>query len=280
MNKRKTGTSSSIKKELEKIDEFFKKIKPKNQENPVKFAFAITLISQTVSKDWVGVQANLSKTLISILENTDQNFEIIIAGHEKPNIDELNHNKVTWLQVDFPPPINSGGFGRDRKNKRIVIGEYLRNMGFSGYFMPLDADDWVHYRFVEFIRSHPFSDAFIINKGFMVNQKLKEAWVRNRFYRGCGSSAIYYFSNSDFPITATKEDARKTPFVLVLQAHAEVPQNLKNVNKNYTIVNFPFVTYFIGHGVNWSNKDGRVSAKKYKAKGEKLENWFYHYFKI
>ncbi|MDQ1004177.1 hypothetical protein QFZ28_004577 [Neobacillus niacini] len=37
--------------------------------------------------------------------------------------------------------------------------------------MPLDADDWVHYRFVEYIRSHLIADAFVINTGCMAKMK-------------------------------------------------------------------------------------------------------------
>ncbi len=62
--------------------------------------------------------------------------------------------------------------------------------------MPVDADDWIHYRFVVYIRSLPISDSYIFNNGFMVNLINNELWVRDRFYGGCGTSQIFYFENN------------------------------------------------------------------------------------
>ncbi|QED46217.1 hypothetical protein [Cytobacillus dafuensis] len=291
--KKKTGSSSLVRKELKRIDKYFKELelnvseKTNEEKDKKEIAFAISLKSRTLSRDWEQVQANLSYTLKSILRNTDQNFRIIIAGHEKPDIDELHHSHVTWLSVDFPPPPPPGSgpeFTEDKKHKRRVIGAYLRKIGFSGYFMPLDADDWIHYRFVEFIRSQPISNAFLIKKGIMINQSLEEIWLRNRFYIGCGSSALYYFSNEDFPKTSKLEDAERKLFGLSIMNHQKVPQNLANINKDYKTVHYPLVTYVLGHGDNTSvlkgKKSNLVSAKKYKAKGENLKKWVYQYFRV
>lgn len=241
-----------------------------------EIAFAIALKSKKVSRDWEKVQENLSMTLCSLLNNTDQNFRIIIAGHEKPNIEEINNERVTWISVKFPPTLNKRGFVNDKYRKRKAIGEYLMKQGYLGYFMPLDADDWIHYRFVEFIRSLPINDAFILNKGFMVNVFQKEAWIRDGFYRGCGSSSLIYFSNE-------KEKSIQNSF-FKWRHHGKVPQYLRKINKSYTMIQYPLVTWVLAHGDNNSmilgKQDNRVAAKKYNAIGEKLDDWFYKYFKI
>ena len=293
MKKKKAGSSNSVRKQLDRIEEYFKELesnvsrRPKEEKHKKEIVFAISLKSRIVSRNWDHVQASLSKTLRSILRNTDQNFRIIIAGHEKPDIKEIEHSQVTWLSVDFPPPVPPGNaleFHVDKRHKRRVIGAYLREIGFSGYFMVLDADDWIHYRFVEYIRSQPITDAFVLTKGIMINQGLKEVWVRNRFYRGCGSSAVVYFSNKDFPITSKKEEAEKLPFGMTTMHHPRVPQDLKAINKDFKEVDLPFVSYVLGHGDNISvisgNRSNRVSAKTYKTKRVKLKKWFYRYFKI
>ena len=278
---------------MDRIEDYFRDLESnvlkglKKEKHKKEIAFAISLKSRIVSRNWDRVQANLSMTLRSILRNTDQNFCIIIAGHEKPDIKEIEHSQVTWLSVDFPPPVPPGSaleFSEDKRHKRRVIGAYLRKIGFSGYFMVLDADDWIHYRFVEYIRSQPITDAFVLTKGIMINQRLKEAWVRNRFYRGCGSSALVYFSNKDFPITSKKEETEKLLLGLSTMSHKQVPQNLKAINKVCKKVDLPFVTYVLGHGDNNSVIKGirsnRVSAKTYKTKRVKLKKWLYRYFKI
>lgn len=278
------GAPVPIKEQLIQIEEYFKQNglneEPKQQKNQI--AFAISLKSKTVSRDWTRVQANLADTLRSLMKNTDQNFRIIIAGHEKPELEELEHERVIWLPVDFPPPsfTNFGSFGRDKYRKRIEIGKYLRKEGYSGYFMPLDADDWIHHRFVEFIRSSPLLDAYIIDKGFQVNVMRKEVWYRNRFHSGCGSSAVFYFSNNDFPSTSKREDVEKTPFGMAVKDHKKVAEHLEEIDREYKMAEFPLVTWVLGHGDNNSvikgSKDNGITSKNC----EKLEDWFYDYFKI
>ena len=105
------------------MEEYFKEIeheiifKGGNQQKP-EIAFAISLKSKKVSRDWEKVQNNLSMTIRSLFNNTDQNFRFIIAGHEKPTIEELNDKRVTWLAVKFPPPKSSKGFVSDKYRKR------------------------------------------------------------------------------------------------------------------------------------------------------------------
>ncbi|OLO37204.1 hypothetical protein BTR23_13835 [Alkalihalophilus pseudofirmus] len=280
-----THSLNIIRSYLEQLENDFKEFNMiKEEENPVEITFAISLKSKQVSRNWNTVQENLSKTLRSILNNTDQHFRIIIAGHEKPQIKELNHSRVTWLPVKLRLPKNSEEFTTDKLNKRKVIGAHLRKIGFSGYFMPLDADDWIHYRFVEFLRKQPLSNAFILQKGFMVNTNLKEVWVRDNFYRGCGSGSIYYFRNSDFPLSTRIRDIQRVSFKVALKPHLKVTQNLKIIKKDYHMVTTPLAIWVLGHGDNNSilkgKKDNSITAKNYNAQGEKLEEWFYDYFKI
>lgn len=280
-------TMLPIKNRLEQIEYIFNTALNKNSKllnRQPEIAFAISLKSKTVSRDWDKVQDNLSKTIRSILNNSDPHFRIVIAGHEKPDIEEFKHEGVTWLSVTFPPPTDPGHYTIDKMHKRRVIGAYLRNSGYSGYFMQLDADDWIHYRFVEFIRSQPISAAFIIDNGFMVNVATKEVWHRKRFNRGCGSSALYYLTNRDFPNTTSKEEAFKTLFGMSIQAHSRLESRMQMENKNYMFVTFPLVVYVLGHGDNISVLKGKkrrgISARAYRVNGEKLEDWFYEYFRV
>ncbi|WHY78270.1 hypothetical protein QNH20_03640 [Neobacillus sp. WH10] len=166
--------------------------------------------------------------------------------------------------------------------KRIVIGAYLRKTGFAGYFMPLDADDWIHYRFVEFIRTAPVSDAFILNKGCMASLINQQVWVKDLFFIGCGSSAVFYFSNKDFPRTSRMNDVVKTKFKWAIWSHHKVTLFLKN--KNFRMVDFPFVTWVLFHGDNNSiikrKLSSKVSPQIFNVIPENLEDWFYKYFKI
>lgn len=279
---------SPMKTQLQLIDNFLNKpssLRRPHRAKNNKIAFAISLKSKKVSRNWGKVQVNLARTLRSILRSTDRNFLIVIAGHEKPNIPELRHKRVTWLEVKFAPPSNAAGFTRDKMRKRKVIGAYLRKSGFSGYFMPLDADDWIHRRFVEYVRSRPRANAFILKSGFMANMSQKQMWFRkDRFYIGCGSSAVFYLSNKDLPKSSKSKKLRKIPFQMTLKAHPKVMQHLSRFKKKYKLIKLPFVTWVLAHGDNNSmikgKKDNKVAAKNYRAIEEPLKPWIYKYFKI
>lgn len=253
-------------------------------KNKAKVVFAISLKSRKVSRNWSTVQSNLAKTLRSILNNSDPHCRVIVAGHEKPDIKEMQHRRVTWLPVNFPPPLNPAGFSYDKIRKRKAIGAYLRKIGFSGYFMPFDSDDWAHHRLVQYVRSQPTKRNLVIDAGMMVNLVKREVWLRKkRFYIGCGSSAVFYFTNKDLPLTPVMSSAGRTPFHLVLKAHPEVIRNLRTLRRPCRIVKLPLVTWVLGHGDNNSmlkgKKNNSVSASDYGSRGEKLENAFYYYFR-
>ncbi|MBS4194927.1 hypothetical protein [Lederbergia citri] len=281
-----SNSLSSLKEQLDQVEEFFQetahetRINSESDKQKPEIAFAISFKSKKVSHDWQKVQDNLGLTLRSLLNNTDQNFRIIIAGHEKPNIEELNDKRITWLSVKFPPPLNARRATRDKLRKRMVIGAFLRKNGFSGYFMPLDADDWIHYRFVEYIRSLPISNALIINKGFMVNVLQSEIWKQDQFYKYCGSSTVFNFSNGDFPKSSKRSDINKTAFKWATKNHVKVREFVKN----HTLVDYPFVTYILAHGDNLSIiqglRDNRASAEHHNGVGEELGDWIYEYFKV
>ena len=282
------GDSLSIEENMEGIENcFLNRVtidKINLIEKPIDIVFAISLKSKKVSHDWENVEKNLSKTLKTLLSNTDQNFRVIIAGHEKPEIDELQHKNVEWISVDFPAPEDRQDYEIDKMRKRNVIGAYLLEEGYSGYFMPLDGDDWVHYRFVEYLRLQPFHDAFILNKGLMVNLTKKTMWSRYNFHHGCGSSSIFYFANEDFPNTPNLDPFINIPFNIALKHHPALTVYLNEDNKSFHMINFPFVAWILAHGDNQSMEQGwknnRISAKKYGANEELLDNWLYQYFKI
>lgn len=280
----KNSSNSSIKEQLLQFEQYVSQLTLKNN-NDNEVAFGISLKSKSVSRSWKRVQVNLTKTLRTILNNTDQNFRIIIAGHNKPNIKEINHEKVTWLCVKFNPPTTSKGFWRDKIQKRGVIGAYLRKSGFNGYFMPVDADDWIHCRFVEYIRSFPLTSSFVFNKGFMVNLSRNEIWTRKHFYKGCGTSQLFYFNNEEFPKSSKRVDVLKSNFKVASgRAHGKVVEYLNKISKQYIFIHDPLIIWVMAHGDNNSIIKGKldksVSAKKYNSQGEKIENWLYEFFNV
>lgn len=281
----------SIMDDINNINLFINKLKKNKENNPnalkkKEIAFAISLKSKKVSRNWLQVQMNLAKTLKSIFNNTNQNYRIIIVGHEKPNIKELKHKRVTWLKAHFPSPNGINKYSNDKLRKREIIGKHLRKIGFSGYFMALDADDWIHHRFVELIMLHPHRDALILNKGFMLNLFKNEIWPRSEFYRICGSSVILYFSNNDFPKSLKRKDVRASYFQLAVKPHPKVIDYLKEIKRQYSLMHLPIVVWVVAHGDNNSimkkrfNHNVYVSAGDYNIAGSKINSSLFDQYRV
>lgn len=271
-----------IKNNLNKINTYLNSIRNPNSRKKSTIVFAISLKSKKVSRNWDVVQQQLAKTIQSILNSSDQNFRIIVAGHEKPNIKELSNSKVTWISVNFPLSRSKVGMSNDKMKKRYAIAHYLSKEGFSGYFMPLDADDWVHHRFVEYLNKSPVSKAYILNKGIMSNLKRNEIWLISNFYKHCGSCAVFYFENHELP-----KDNKPSGGIfhgLTLTSHPKIIQNLKLYKVKYQLIDFPFIFRVYGYGDNNLTIKGKLnldlSAANYNTFGTPLTSEIYQQFKV
>lgn len=121
-----------------------------------------------------------------------------------------------------------------------------------------------------------------LDKGLITNIGRKEVWQISNFYKKCGSNALFYLSKNDFSNTNKKKDTLFS--ILTLKPHPKAPERLEKLNKSYKMVTHPFVICGLGYGDNngmlKANKDDGISAENFNIHGEKLEEWFYDYFKI
>jgi hypothetical protein len=193
----------------------------------------------------------------------------------------MNHPRVNWLSVNLSAPKNIRGFTRDKMIKRKIIGKALKDRGFSGYFMPLDADDWIHFRFVEYINSLSHSKAIIIKRGLMTNFYKKEIWLLDDFYLHCGSCALFYFSNNELPDNLNVD--KKIFSILTLNRHPKIIKYLKKLNIEYKTIDYPLVLRYFGNGENNMFLKGTlkkgVAANDYGSIGEPLGKWLEDYYK-
>ncbi|MGD1921077.1 MAG: glycosyltransferase family 2 protein, partial [Pleurocapsa sp.] len=84
------------------------------------FVFIVPLKSAQVSNSWQQVCQLFERTLRSICQQTNQNFQVICVCHEKPEID-FSHPSVSYLQVDFPIPYwNKKTFVRAENHNQCV----------------------------------------------------------------------------------------------------------------------------------------------------------------
>ena len=159
-----------------------------------RFTFGIPLIARTAANHWQIVEALLELTLLSVRAQTDQDFRVIIAGHDRPRFASnlaFDFIEATWA----PEAVRADNL--DSGRKKTAISQKVAEDG-GGLLMFLDADDWADRRLVETARRtiEPHHVGGIITSGCAVDIRgLKSVPVpgdlfEQDFHRLCGSSIV------------------------------------------------------------------------------------------
>lgn len=225
-----------------------------NPDNPVpNFVFGISLASKQTVNDWPRTVQLLRRTLLSLLNQTDPRFRVFICGHERPDLEELDDPRVTFMTADIAPPKRPSGFRKDKMWKRRLIGAALRDLG-GGYFFPLDADDLVHKRLVEYVLSDNNERGYLIEQGYgedFLSKRLAPipgAWSAS-FDRVCGSCAALYFKKDELP--SSGEDDPSLYFNL-FKSHAYWRIVAEEAGRPLARIPFFGAVYVVNHSQNLS----------------------------
>ncbi len=158
------------------------------------FTFGIPLIARTAASDWRRVEALLAQTLRSISGQGDRDFRVMVAGHDRPDIDAAV--AYEFLRADWPvEPVRADNLDRGRKVQ--AINEAVLAAG-GGLLMFVDADDWVDTSLVATARASILPDEIggVIERGWAVDLRgrralpLPHAAFDLGFDRLCGSSIV------------------------------------------------------------------------------------------
>lgn len=161
-----------------------------------QLTIGIALIPRASARNWALVEALLELTLASVRAQTDQDFRVVLAGHDRPR--SLPQDpRFTFLQADWPvqPP---GAHNEDSGRKKYAISELVLAWG-GGLLMLLDADDWLDVGCVEAARATlaPDDVGALIERGFAIDlQSLRAARLPHPrtfgrpFHHLCGSSTV------------------------------------------------------------------------------------------
>ena len=104
------------------------------------FTFGIPLIARSATRNWPLVEALLDLTLTSARNQTDQDFHIVIAGHDRPDV-LLDDGRTEFIAANWPAEAVRAD-NLDSGRKKHAINELVHERG-GGLLMFLDADDWV-----------------------------------------------------------------------------------------------------------------------------------------
>jgi hypothetical protein len=279
---RNVNKSELLEFQLLAIDDY---LNGRDIEHRKDIAFIISLKSMQISDDWSQVEVNLGKTLRSILANDQSLLRIVVAGSERPDIVEMDNPRVTWVPVRHSPPTCPSRYPADKMLKRRHALSYLRRMGFEGFVVACDADDWIHHRFVEYLYKHPLASFYLYGSGLMANLNAGQIWVEPKdFYRGCGTSICMYFKSNDLPLLPTEVPESGSPYYYILSSHARLNQILEKDERQYHLVEYPVVVWVMGHSENVSGKMGKknlsISAIHYDQPSYPISDFIFSHFRV
>jgi hypothetical protein len=225
--------------------------------------FGISLAARRSVADWGRAELLLRSTLRSVLGQSDPDFRVLVCGHDRPALSELDDRRVEFLVADQPPPADPKAFRRDKMHKRRLIALRLRQFG-GGYFFPLDADDLVSNRLVAEIRSGDNRRGYSLTKGYVLdwnNRRLAPvpgAWDAT-FDRVCGSSAALFFEADELPDSA---EAESGSYFELFGEHAYWPIVAEEYGRKLQKLRFPAGIYVVNHDQNLSYRLQRNARRQ------------------
>ena len=160
-----------------------------------RVAFLIPIASPRRTRDWHLACAYFKQTLSSILNSSDHNYCVAVAGHEPPDFQLPQDPRFKFLSLDHPlPPLEPGYWLAAVKDKMIKLAaawNYAKSKWNPQYVMKLDWDDLVSSRLVEWLVSAKEEAGYRIKYGWVWRSSLPRLIQRTEcFDRGTGSCLI------------------------------------------------------------------------------------------
>jgi len=205
--------------------------------------FSIPLASKMPSgQNWRLLEALLSRTLRSVLNQDDANFVALVCSHDRPDIPEMDEGRVVFLQstVDRITEIKDGPADKGRKRKQMYT-EIAKRGG--GYVVMLDGDDLVSSRLVSYMRRVDSPYGYTFRTGFALDHEsgacapIPGAWSKP-FTQVCGSSAAIFMNPED-----AKSINGAPPYMHLFRQHSLWEQVAMEAGRPLVRVPFPPVMY-------------------------------------
>jgi len=246
------GLSKQIKRLLS-----FRSGTSNNTQARPNFVFAIPIAGYTSPTQWEHLSELLLRTIRSTLNQGNPHFKVFVAGHERPaRLDEITDERVEFIPVEFAKPTTPRGRRQDKTRKRWAIAAHYRKLG-GGYFMYLDADDYVHRNLVDHVLTDDNRSGYFIPEGYALDYKnanlapIPGAW-RKPFNHVCGSSGIVYFEPDDLPRKPFPQQwLRKEPYFKI-RNHLSF-QDVSLREQPNSPIPFPAAIYNVNNALNLSN---------------------------
>jgi hypothetical protein len=223
-----------------------------------RFVFAIPLKPKAVASKWEAVSRYLGQTLRSVFASAEENFLVVICGHERPDIAEMNDQRVIFLEAPFPHQSNVKSGVADKARKLRHIGIFLRSSGYGQfYLMFLDADDLVHRELVSFVLTTDNRRGYLLGNGYQYDTACRRLLLQAEcFDRNCGSCFVGWFENADLP----RNEQDRSSYFSTLVRHTTRGLEAEKAGRPADAVPFPAAVHVFNHdeSLERARRDGQI----------------------
>jgi hypothetical protein len=220
--------------------------------------FGIPLISSRVARNWASTEKLLGATLRSVFNQTGADIRVIIACHERPNVDEIEDPRVIVKQVEFDIPRFRWEMELDRMRKVEVLGAELGSRG-GGWMFVLDADDFVSEHLARTIQTND-AKAVMVRRGYRLDAKTARYQVLGKLWGKCGSCAAVRWDANELPLRPLADDP-SVYHEFCDTRHYLLPAFFTSRSWSWKFLESPLVTYVVNHGSNQSEVIVKDSLK-------------------
>jgi len=228
-------------------------------------AFITTLRHPQNSVSYGRVEELLKATLISVAQQTSEDFVVIVVGNKKPDFQLPKHTH--FIHVDFPPPAPPTGAKTARepfvwdKGTKLGIGLIAAREFSPTHVMSFDADDFVHRSLATTVHSQPDHPGWVVHDGWMYS-RARNSYVRQReFNRTCGTSFIIPFEAFGVPeqlsIAASQAQVAEAfgeRLSAIMGAHRNAESWYRAHDRELEPFPYPAAVYHVDTGENHSGK--------------------------
>lgn len=235
------------------------------------------------AKDFGRINELLQKTINSLHNQTNKNFELFIVCNQGSEFNLNTYDiKTNMVYVDFPPTeqivvvdeqsqLDKWNAVRKDKGTKCLAGlnEALKNK--PEFIMFVDGDDYLHKGLVEHIAQNKQDyDGFIIDKGFGYKLGSNIAYEIEPFNLSCGTCNIYraelfypyleqaIFTNQQAILNSVDDFMTYK----ILGSHKHANELFQRAHAKFQYVPFAAAMYIIDNGEN----DSGINQVTFKAR--------------
>lgn len=192
----------------------------------------------------------LQATLRSIASQSGKGVETLIACHEKPDLGDLGHLPISFIQTEHEKPTTIKEQLHDKRHKKMLLAEEICRRG-GGYMVLMDADDLVSNKLVPHMRANHNERGFLLDTGYLYNARRQRFRMIRNFSEKCGSCAVFYLRPSDVGEAADpKENEAGWVYQIGDAPHIGFATMAAKLGRPLEPVEFPAVIYVQNHGEN------------------------------